>query len=145
MSKYQSMIIEGQIQLAKLKIKATVNETLKSFEMNMDIRIICIYYETEAKFTKQEKQINKNRFEPSKVESKKPLTINKSDFEQYADFGYMYFWTKTLYKMDLDVEKSIFHYKNLKPTLWIILFNPAIVILYLVMFIILFGMSLNLR
>lgn len=42
-------------------------------------------------------------------------------------YSYMYFWSKILFKLDYDIDKPMFHYKNLKATIWILCFNPLII------------------
>lgn len=46
-------------------------------------------------------------------------------------FNYTGFWSRKLDKIKFNVNHSIWHYKNLKMTIWIIFFNPIIMTLYL--------------
>ena len=60
---------------------------------------------------------------------------------------YVRFWCKILDRLSFDVSHGLFHYKNLKATIWIIFFNPisALLLVILLVLIIIGGLHLIIK
>jgi len=62
------------------------------------------------------------------VESKEDKELREMEARHPA----LKWWGDKLQKMNFDIKKPMFHYSNLKATLWIIAFNPMTWPFYLI-------------
>lgn len=67
-----------------------------------------------------EKEIKKERIKKERAEQTKDLIF------------YTKFWVYVMWSLpEIDIDKSLFHYKNILFTIWVVVFNPFSIICYL--------------